>query len=219
MAVLAPQLVGWLCNIRVLVFTQKVLLVWRCLRYSNVIGASTYDGVVGIISCLSCGTGNPLLIMHAAVLLRHPHLQPYVLKVHLKLNSPRRNSLPTHWQYPEEEDVPVSTIREKRLSFGNDRTLNPSISGAEQDSSVNTQRNPCTPSFLNRKMAELSVGSTHEVTTISKRVVSKTSNVAKNQRLTPTKTSDTTKRQTELFKNRELVRPNCLHFISILQWL
>ncbi|GFY90688.1 NIMA-related serine/threonine kinase 1 [Actinidia rufa] len=105
----------------------------------------------------------------AAELLRHPHLQPYVLKVNLKLNSPRCNSLSTHWpetefikktRFADPEDVPVSVYKEKRFSFSNDRTLNPSISGAEHDSP--SQRIRSTPNYFNQRIAELSVGSTHE---------------------------------------------------------
>lgn len=147
----------------------------------------------------------------AGELLRHSHLQPYVLKIHLKINSPRRNSLLTHW--PETDfikktrfDVPPSTYREKRMSFGNDRTLNPSISIAEQDSPYSTKRFQNTPSYWNQRMAELSVGSTQEVRSIGNKASSKDSNVAKNSRFTPTKASATPKRQVGMSKNRVSVR-------------
>ncbi|XP_057501959.1 serine/threonine-protein kinase Nek2-like isoform X1 [Actinidia eriantha] len=154
---------------------------------------------------------NPELRPSAAELLRHPHLQPYVLKVNLKLNSPRRNSLSTHWpetefikktRFADPEYVPVSVYKEKRFSFSNDRTLNPSISGAEQDSSC-SQRNRITPNYMNQRITELSVGSTHEGSAFSRKVVSKASNVAKTQRLTPTKASVTPKKQPKLARNRE----------------
>ncbi|KAG5549433.1 hypothetical protein RHGRI_014694 [Rhododendron griersonianum] len=130
----------------------------------------------------------------AAELLRHPILQPYVLKVNLKLNSVRRSSLSTHWpeteyikktRFVNPEDVPVSTYKEKRHSLSNDRTLNPSISVTED------------------YMAEFSVGSTHEDLTFGRKVISKASNVAKTLRLTPSKASATAKKQSELSKNRE----------------
>ncbi|KAM7472679.1 hypothetical protein LguiA_010862 [Lonicera macranthoides] len=150
---------------------------------------------------------NPELRPSAGELLRHSHLQPYVLKIHLKINSPRRNSLSTHW--PETDfikktrfDVPPSTYREKRMSFGNDRTLNPSISIAEQDSPYSTKRFQNTPSYWNQRMAGLSVGSTQEVRSIGNKASSKDSNVAKNSRFTPTKASSSPKRQVGMSKNR-----------------
>ncbi|XAR63612.1 Non-specific serine/threonine protein kinase [Bertholletia excelsa] len=150
---------------------------------------------------------NPELRPSAAELLRHQHLQPYVLKVQLKLNSPRRNSLSNHWPETDyikktrfvEPDVLVSACKERRNSFGNDRTLNPSISGAEEDSSF-PQRNP---SYFNQRIAKLSVGSTREDSAFSKKVGSKASAIAKTSRLTPTKSSATAKNQAQLSKNRE----------------
>ncbi|KAI8001348.1 hypothetical protein LOK49_LG09G01248 [Camellia lanceoleosa] len=44
----------------------------------------------------------------------------------------------------EPEDVPVSMYKDKRDSYGNDRTLNLSISGAVEDSSF-SQRNQTIP--------------------------------------------------------------------------
>ncbi|CAL5379250.1 unnamed protein product [Camellia sinensis] len=146
----------------------------------------------------------------AAELLRHQHLQPYVLKVHLKLNSPRRNSLPTHWpqadyikktRFVEPEDIPVSMYKEKRHSCGNNRTLNPSITGDERDSSF-SQRNQSIPSYLNKKIAELSVESIHEESNFGRKIISKASNFAMTSRLTPTRASPTPKKRVELSKNR-----------------
>ncbi|THG17433.1 hypothetical protein TEA_006823 [Camellia sinensis var. sinensis] len=148
---------------------------------------------------------------HAAELLRHSHLQPYVLKVQLKLNSPRRNSLSTHWheteymkktKFIEPEDIPVSMYKEKRHSYGNDRTLNPSISGAAEDSSF-SQRNQRIPRYVNQRIEEMSVGSTHEVTTFARKFIPKASNTGKTTRLTPEKASAPPKKQAELSKNRE----------------
>lgn len=153
------------------------------------------------------------VVWQAAELLRHQHLQPYALKIHLKINSPRRNSLSSiHWpetdyikktRFAEPEDVPLTTYREKRLSYGNDRTLNPSISLPEQDSPFSDRRIQNTPRYLSQRMAELSVGSSHEGTVISKKITSK---VARTPGFPPTKASATPKRRAELTKNHESVR-------------
>ncbi|XP_034712017.1 serine/threonine-protein kinase Nek2-like isoform X1 [Vitis riparia] len=152
---------------------------------------------------------NPELRPSAAELLTHSHLQPYILKIHLKSNSPRRNTFPFQWsdsnyikktRFLEPEAVPMFSDREKRRSFSNDRTLNPSISGTEQDSPCSSQKMQEFSSHLNRKFAELSVGSTHEDIGIDKSVVTKFSSATKTPRSTPSKTSSTPRRQTATSK-------------------
>lgn len=152
---------------------------------------------------------NPELRPTAAELLKHQHLQPYVIKVNLKLNSPRRNSLSTHW--PETEYVkktrfaepvaPVSIRKQRRNSLGNDRTLNPSISVIEQDSS-STQKNRRTTRYSNQRVSELSGESVHQETAAVK-VIPKDSNSGKTSRITPSKASATPKSRSELSKNHE----------------
>ncbi|KAI3747461.1 hypothetical protein L6452_09918 [Arctium lappa] len=157
---------------------------------------------------------NPELRPSAAELLRHPHLQPYVLKVNLKLNSPKRSSLSTHW--PESDYMkktrfaepvylrPRST--ERRLSSGNDRTLNPSISLGDQGSPFSTKRVQDSPHYLQRRMGRLSIGSACEESPVSKNISSKASVSAKNLRFTSPKTSSAPKKRTELSKGRETVQ-------------
>ena len=94
----------------------------------------------------------------------------------------------------EPEVVPVRTFREKRRSLSNDRTLNPSISGTEQDSSCSSRAAQRFPSCLDQKFAELSIGSAIEDYDIEKSVKSKISTFTKTPRLTPAKASNTPRR-------------------------
>ncbi|EEF37574.1 serine/threonine-protein kinase Nek2 [Ricinus communis] len=148
---------------------------------------------------------NPELRPSASELLSHPHLQPHLLKIHLKLNSPRRNTLPVRWsdsdfikktKFREPEAVPHFTDREKRRSFSNDRTLNPSISETEQDSLDSSHRVEQFPSYLNRRFRELSFGVALEEIDIQNAVTTKISMAAKTPRMMPVKASATPRRQT-----------------------
>ena len=161
----------------------------------------------------------------AAELLGHPHLQPYVLKIHLKISGPRQNTLPGHWpesncmkktRFLSPEDDPVSIYRHKWDSFSNDRNLNPSISGAEQDSHCSTLEIDCMPDHLNQRLAELCVGDSHEVKSIHKPVVSRTSSIAKTSRLTSSKASATHKKSVEPSKNHKAVRQAGVMFYCLL---
>lgn len=131
--------------------------------------------------------------LQAADLLKHSHLQPYVLKLHLNLNNPKRNTLPV--QYPnynyekkttfiEPEPRTVRLHNEKRQSFTSDRGLNPSIS--EYDPYSSCSRNS------NRK---LSIGSVEEYIYTEKLVAGNTLNCVRTQRRTPAKPSATTPRR------------------------
>ncbi|XP_021280790.1 serine/threonine-protein kinase Nek2 [Herrania umbratica] len=142
---------------------------------------------------------NPELRPSASELLTHPHLQPYVLKIHLKLNSPRCNSFPTRWSDSNfikktrfvEQDVMLLTDMGRRRSFSNDRALNPSVSETEQDYFCSTQREQEIPSYLFEKFTEFSVGIDNEEITIDNSTATKFPTVAKTPRLTPAKVSIT----------------------------
>ncbi|KAG8648134.1 serine/threonine-protein kinase Nek2 isoform X1 [Manihot esculenta] len=149
---------------------------------------------------------NPELRPSAAELLRHPYLEPYVFKIHLKINSPRHNALPVQWpesnyikktRFADAEELSLKSYRKKRHSFSNDRALNPNISVGEQDSF-------CSTKGIHGRLSELSIGSSNDGTVICKSItVSKPSNIAKASKLTPTKASVTTRRRTEPVKKRE----------------
>lgn len=139
---------------------------------------------------------NPEVRPSAADLLAHPHLQPYILKVHLKLNGPRRSSLPIWWselnvvrktRFVEPDNIPAVTYQDRRWSTSNDRALNPSVSETEQDSSCSTQREHDISSYLNQKITGYCVGVNHEETRIKKSIATQFSGVPKTPRLTSTK--------------------------------
>ncbi|XP_048336722.2 serine/threonine-protein kinase Nek2 isoform X1 [Ziziphus jujuba] len=145
---------------------------------------------------------NPELRPSASELLGQPHLRPYVLKIHLKLNSPRRNTFPV-WsesnyvrktRFLEPDDVSIHTVGEKRQSFSNDRTLNPSISGTERDSPCFNKRTRDFPGCLHHKVAELCISSVEEYD-VEKTVATKISTGVKTPRPTPAKASFTPRRQ------------------------
>ncbi|XP_042017651.1 serine/threonine-protein kinase Nek2-like [Salvia splendens] len=143
---------------------------------------------------------NPELRPSAADLLRHPHLRPYILDIHLKLNNPRRHTFPA---LPSESNFVKKTRfvgadaakREKRLSFSNNRALNPSISGNELDSPCSSRRAQKTFSHLNDKLSDLSIGSVGDDIGVQKLANSTKFSAVKTPRTTSAKTSSNHRRQ------------------------
>ncbi|XP_022898200.1 serine/threonine-protein kinase Nek2 isoform X2 [Olea europaea var. sylvestris] len=148
---------------------------------------------------------NPELRPSAANLLRHQHLQPYILNIHLKSNNPRRHTFPNQLCIPtdvkrnrflEHAAVTNKEKTEKRLSFGNNRALNPSISGHDLDSLCSPRRAQNFLSHLSEKFSELSVGSVGEVTGAKKLGTTNLSSALKTPQVMSTKGSANPKRQT-----------------------
>ncbi|KAK7270286.1 hypothetical protein RIF29_23315 [Crotalaria pallida] len=149
---------------------------------------------------------NPELRPSAAELLNHPHLQPYILKVHLKLSSPRRSTFPfqspesiyvRRSQYAEPKSVSTLSGRDRRLSFSNDRgALNPSLSGTERGSLCSTQRAQGFSTCSKEKLYELSVGCVREECNTNKSKATKFSKVDWMARLREAKEPATPRWQT-----------------------
>ncbi|KAF6139989.1 hypothetical protein GIB67_020380, partial [Kingdonia uniflora] len=149
---------------------------------------------------------NPELRPSAADLLRHPHLQPHVVKIYLKLNSPRGNPvgvIPSqsnhtkNMRFPESKNVHLCTDREKRDSFSNGRNLNPSVSGTDQDSRCSTRGIQEFSTYVNQRFSELSVDNRHGKVGGHQPTKVKTSNTLITPKVTRTKASKTPKRWTE----------------------
>ncbi|KAL2556742.1 Serine/threonine-protein kinase Nek2 [Forsythia ovata] len=148
---------------------------------------------------------NPELRPSAADLLKHPHLRPYILNIYLKSNIPRHHTFPVQssdanyvkkTRFVAPRVVPMLTDKDKkerRQSFGNNRALNPSISGNDLDSPRSSQRARNFSSSLNRSFPELS--SVNEYTGVKKSVTTTLSSPVKSPRVNSAKASATPRRQ------------------------
>ncbi|KAI4364074.1 hypothetical protein MLD38_020213 [Melastoma candidum] len=132
---------------------------------------------------------NPELRPSATELLNHPHLQPYVHKVHLKLNSPRRSTFPVEWprsdhtrriRFSEANNV------EKRWSVSGDRILNLSISATE-DESLCSSRKAWDSSRLDYRFADLSVSHASDESVVCRSKYEKKMSIVKSPRLAAVK--------------------------------
>ncbi|KAG9451924.1 hypothetical protein H6P81_004828 [Aristolochia fimbriata] len=149
---------------------------------------------------------NPEHRPSAAELLRHPRLQPHVLKIHLKTGF-TRSPLPFHQpasssirkaRFSGPEVSSPCREEERRRSFSNDRYLKPGSPATEQDSSCSTRRVLDSPDYLSQRIARLSAGSKHiEENVIYKPVSWTTPHAAKTPRTISAKVSSTPRRRTE----------------------
>ncbi|XP_042006881.1 serine/threonine-protein kinase Nek4-like [Salvia splendens] len=143
---------------------------------------------------------NPELRPSAAELLRHPHLRPYILDMHLMSNNPRRHTFPARHsdaKFAKKTGfVEADTVKqEKRLSAGNNRALNPSISGNELDSPFSSGRAQKTFSHLNDKLSDLSVGSVGDDIGVQKLANATKFSAVKASRTASAKASSNNRRQ------------------------
>ncbi|KAG6535129.1 hypothetical protein ZIOFF_000086 [Zingiber officinale] len=129
---------------------------------------------------------NPEYRPSAAELLKHPHLQPYVLQVNLKC-SPSRNMLHINRapynparkiRFQDDEDDSVCKDKEKRKSLGNERILKLN-KPAKQDTINLTQTIKDFPNFRSQKIKDLSVGSSQVVEMGSDKTISEQSSTLK----------------------------------------
>lgn len=143
------------------------------------------------------------ILFQAGELLRHSHLQPYVLKIHMKLESPRHHILPvqrtglkyvTKTRFVKPETVPGLTDGERR-SFYSDRALNPSISGAELDTPRLSLGAQDIMSSLRINFSEPSVGSTVDDIGIRMSAITRFPAAGRTPRSSSRKTSATTRAQ------------------------
>ncbi|CAI9107773.1 OLC1v1007212C1 [Oldenlandia corymbosa var. corymbosa] len=141
---------------------------------------------------------NPEFRPSAADLLRHPHLQPYVLQIHLKSDRPIQHTFPVQWhnnnpvkkiRFIEPEIVTAVSAKGRRQSVGNNRALNPSISGTELDSPYSSPRVKHLTNFVGKKFSDLSVNSTSDDFGVTKLTPSKVASSAKTRNLSAAKVS------------------------------
>ena len=120
--------------------------------------------------------------------------------MHLMSNNPRRHTFPA-WHSDSKFAkktgfVEADTVKqEKRLSAGNNRALNPSISGNELDSPFSSGRAQKTFSHLNDKLSDLSVGSVGDDIGVQKLTNATKSSAVKASRTASAKASSNNRRQ------------------------
>uniref|UniRef100_A0A0D9VWM7 non-specific serine/threonine protein kinase n=1 Tax=Leersia perrieri TaxID=77586 RepID=A0A0D9VWM7_9ORYZ len=133
----------------------------------------------------------PAFKAFAAELLKHPHLQPYVLQVHLK-SSPARSMIPSHQSpidkvkkmtFPTE---PMSRSKVRRSSLGNERIVNYSKPSPEREFISSIQRIKDYTTTCSVKDVSIDGSLVEDVST--KTLTTRTSSIVKTPKSTPTKT-------------------------------
>ncbi|KAL6637252.1 hypothetical protein ACP70R_024824 [Stipagrostis hirtigluma subsp. patula] len=134
----------------------------------------------------------------AAELLKHPHLQPYVLQVHLK-SSPSRNMIPIH-QSPSDKrmTLPVESVsrsKDRRNSLGNERTVTFSRPSPERNSATSIRS--IKDYTTTQSVKELSIDGSKVGEVNSNTLASRTSSIMKTPKKTPSKIFTTLKNRLE----------------------
>uniref|UniRef100_A0A804P9M3 non-specific serine/threonine protein kinase n=1 Tax=Zea mays TaxID=4577 RepID=A0A804P9M3_MAIZE len=135
----------------------------------------------------------------AAELLKHPHLQPYVLQLHLKSHL-SRSIVPVH-QSPSEKRMtfaaePVCRSKGRRNSLGSERMIAAFSKPSPDRSSVSSIRSVKDDYTATQSVRELSVDESM-VEVASKPVASRTSDVMRTPKATPWKMMTTLRNRLE----------------------
>ncbi|KAG2630580.1 hypothetical protein PVAP13_3KG534100 [Panicum virgatum] len=158
-----------------------------------------YSGALGLIKSML--RKSPEHRPSAAELLKHPHLQPYVLQVQLK-SSPSRNMSPIYQSLTDKvkkmtfpSDITDSVRRRvaRRNSLGNERTVTFCKPSPERNSVSSTRS--IKEYTTTQSVKEFSIDSSQvddEVT--SKAIITKTSGILRTPKSTPAKTLTTRNR-------------------------